>query len=405
MIEIQIPKKIQIAVQQLKRYLVLYGGRGSGKSRNIALILLLEAYYSPLRILCCREIQNSIADSVHSLLVDLINSYTEFQQFFHITDKEIKGLNGSQFIFKGLKKETAGSIKSIEGVDLCWIEESQYISRHSLDILVPTIRKEKSKIIFTMNPTNDDDPIYVDYVLQEREDTVKCEMNWNDNPFFPNILKKEMEWDRSHDADKFNHIWLGKTVKHSEAQIFKGKWIIDNFETPENVTFYFGSDFGFANDATTLIRSFIKDNCLYIDYEFYGVGIEIDETVQAYDSIPESRKWKIYGDNSRPETISYLKRQGFNIYPCDKWAGCVEDRIAYAKNFDKIIIHERCKHTQDEFRLYCYKTDRLTGSILPIIEDKNNHCIDGFFYGLNDFIKNKRRVLNVSNYSAGSLGL
>jgi phage terminase large subunit len=374
---IQIPKKIQQTIQKTKRNLVLYGGRGSAKSQSIARILLAEARQSKLRILCCREVQNSIADSVHSLLKDIINEYEEFQNFFHITDKEITGANGSQFIFRGLKKETAGSIKSIEGIDICWIEEAQFISRHSLGILVPTIRKENSKIIYTMNPTNNDDPVYVDYVLIDREDTVKCEVNYYDNAFFPNVLKKEMEWDRSHDTDKYNHIWLGKTVKHSEAQIFKDKWIIDNFETPENMVFYHGADFGFANDASTLIRCYIKDNCLWIDYEVYGIGIEIDDLSKAYDIIPTSRQWKIYGDNSRPETISYLKRQGFNIQSCDKWQGCIEDRIAYIKNFDKIIVHERCKHTQDEFRLYSYKTDRQTGIILPIVEDKNNHCFNG----------------------------
>ncbi len=405
MLTVQIPQKILQAIQKTKRNIVLYGGRGSAKSQSVARILLAESYQNKIRILCCREVQNSIADSVHSLLKDVINECNEYQKFFKITDKEIIGNNGSQFIFKGLKKETAGSIKSIEGVNVCWIEEAQYISRFSLNILIPTIRKENSKIIFTMNPTNEDDPVYIDYVLPEREDTVKCLVNWNDNPFFPEVLRFEKDYDKLHDTDKYNHVWEGLTVKHSESQIFKGKWIIDDFKTPENIVFYHGADWGFANDATCMIRCFIKDECLYVDKEVYGVGIELDDIYKEFDKIETSRKWVIYADNSRPETISYIARQGYKIKPCNKWQGSIEDGIEYIKKFRKIIIHSECKNMIYEMKTYCYKTDKLTGKILPIIIDANNHCIDALRYALNDLIKQRINIIKPTTYSAGSLGL
>jgi phage terminase large subunit len=404
-LKVQIPQKILLAIQQTRRNLILFGGRGSGKSQSVARILLAEAFKNKIRILCCREIQNSIADSVHSLLKDIINECNEYQEFFKITEKEITGLNGSQFIFKGLKKETAGSIKSIEGINVCWIEEAQFISRFSLDILIPTIRKENSKIIFTMNPTNDDDPVYVDYVLPIRDDTVKCLSNWNDNPFFPEVLKFEKDYDKKHDIDKYNHVWEGLTVKHSESQVFKGKWIIDDFITPNDAEFYHGVDWGFANDATCMIRCFIKNECLYIDKEVYGVGIELDAIANEFDKIETARKWQIYADNSRPETISYIARQGFKIKPCDKWQGSIEDGVEYIKKFKRIIIHSECKNMIYEMKTYCYKTDRLTGKILPVIIDANNHLTDSLRYGINDLIKNKIRIIQPTNYSAGSLGL
>lgn len=402
--KITIPQKILQAFKIFNRCLVLYGGRGSGKSQSVARILLYEAYKNKLRILCCREVQISIADSVHSLLRDIINENEYYQKFFIITENSIKGANGSQFLFKGLKKETAGSIKSLEGVDICWIEEAQFISQYSLDILIPTIRKPNSRIIFTMNPTNDDDPVYETYVKNERIDTVRCEVNFDSNPFFPDVLKNEMEWDRSHNIDKYNHIWQGQTTKHSDAQIFKGKWIVDRFETPE-IDFYHGADWGFANDPTALVRTFIKDNNLYIDNEIGGIGVELDDIAKLFEQIETSKKWQIYADSSRPETISHIKRKGFKIDPCDKWQGSVEDGIEFLKNFDKIIIHERCKNTIYEFKNYSYKTDKLTGKITPNIIDKDNHYIDAIRYACNDLIKNKYRVLQSSGISAGSMGL
>jgi phage terminase large subunit len=310
------------------------------------------------------------------------------------------GLNSSNIIFKGLKKETASSIKSIEGVDVCWIEEAQYISRKSLDILIPTIRKEKSKIILSLNPTNDDDPIYTDYVIANREDNEKVLMNYNDNPFFPEVLKQEMEYDKEHDFDKYLHIWEGQTVKHSDAQVFKDKWSIDKIEKTKNVQCYYGADFGYSPDPNTLIECFIQDNILYITKEAYKVKCEIADTPILYDTIITKQDY-VNADCSRPELISYLKNLGYNIVGKNKLK--VEDGVTFLRSFKKIIIDEGCKNTIYEFRNYCYNVDRITGQITNKLIDKHNHCIDALRYAIYHLIKHCQ--INKTSYSANSLGL
>jgi len=129
------------------------------------------------------------------------------------------------------------------------------------------------------------------------------------------------------------------------------------------------------------------DNRLYVEYEAFGHGVELDELPALYDSIPLSRSWPIKADCSRPETISYLaKRKGFNISAAEKWQGSIEDGIAYLKSFDKIVIHPRCRHTAEEFKLYSYKVDPKTNEVLPIIVDKYNHGIDAIRYSLDGYI-------------------
>lgn len=347
---------------------------------------------SKVRILCCREIQKSIKDSVHKLLSDKI-AELQLESFYTVKVDSIVGVNGTEFIFKGLRHNIQ-DIKSTEGIDYCWVEESQTASQLSLDILIPTIRKPGSQIIFTYNPTNEDDPVHVNYTLQDRPDTLKIKINWNENPFFPEVLKSEMEYDKRVDYGKYLHIWEGECQVHSDAQIFFNKWQVDSFETPENAEFYFGADWGFSQDPTTLIRSFILENTLYIDYEAYAIGVDLDKIPALFRTVPKSEKWTITGDSARPETISFLNQRGFRIESSTKGAGSVEDGIELIRSFDKIIIHERCRHTQDEFRLYSYKRDRLTDQIIPVPEDKNNHLIDALRYAL----QNLKRYASIRRY-------
>jgi phage terminase large subunit len=188
-------------------------------------------------------------------------------------------------------------------------------------------------------------------------------------------------------------VWLGEPLGLSDAQVFKNKFEVQLFETPQNIQFYFGADWGFAQDPTTLIRCFVQNKCLYIDYEAYGVGVEIEDIPKLFDSIPNSKQWRIYADSARPETISYVSRNGYpKLMSVKKWAGSIEDGIEFMRSFDKIIIHPRCKHTIDEFELYSYKQDRLTGDILPIILDKSNHCVDSIRYSLVDHVQNRNQT-------------
>lgn len=355
------------------RYKVFYGGRGGAKSWAYGLELISQSLQRPLRILCARELQISIADSVHKLLGDLI-SRLKLDPYFEITKTQIRSLNGSEFIFKGLR-HNAQEIKSLEGVDICWVEEAQSVSRESWELLIPTIRKEGSEIWISFNPGSPDDETYKRFVVSPPSDAVVVKVGWQDNPWFPATLDRERQYCKEVDPEAYEHIWGGEPRTISDAQIFKGRFEVEAFETPSDARFFHGADWGFAKDPTALVRMFVMKDALYIDAEAYGVGVELDELPTLFDSIPTSRSWPIKADSARPETISYMARKGFRIVAAKKWAGSVMDGIALLKSFRKIVIHPRCKHAADEFRLYSYKVDKTNDDILPIPVDANNHCI------------------------------
>lgn len=373
------------------RYKVFYGGRGSGKSWAVAEALIVMADLARIRVLCCREIQASIKDSSYQVLKDTAERLGIADRFDFL-ETEIRGKRtGSKFIFKGLY-QNAQSIKSTEGIDVAWVEEAQTVSQTSLDILLPTVRKAGSEIWFTFNPLNADDPVYTSFVEQTPPGAYVRKVNFDENPYLPAELRTEMEFMKAHDYEAYLHVWEGFPRTISDAQIFRGHYIVEDF--PDDLwkkadRLFFGADFGFANDPNTLIRCFIFDRRLYVEYEAYGVGVELDEMPQLYDSVPGAREWPIKADASRPETISYLAnrvRPPFRISAAKKWQGSIEDGIAYLKSFDKIVVHPRCKHTADEFRLYSYKIDRQTEEVLPVIVDKNNHCLDALRYSLDGYI-------------------
>ena len=380
MSQVHIPEAFGDLFTSKARIIGYWGGRGSAKSHSVAQALVLKAAQTPLRILCAREIQRSIKDSVKRLLDDKIEE-SGLGWFYDSTDSEIRGLNGSLFVFAGLRSNIA-SIKSLEGLDLCWCEEASTVSQDSLNTLIPTVRKPGSQLIFTWNARYATDPI--EAMLRgpvQRPDAVVKRINWDDNPWFPDVLRTEMEWDRARDPGKYSHIWLGEYLKNSEAQVFKN-WSIEPFETPADARFYFGADWGFSVDPTVLVRCWVKDRTLYIDKEAYRVGCEIDRTPALFDTIEGSRKWPIRADSARPETISYMQRNGFpNITAANKGAGSVEDGVEFLKSYD-IKVHPDCKHTIDELSMYSYKTDKLTGEVLPVLEDKCNHCLDAIRYGI-----------------------
>lgn len=402
MSEITIPviDKLKFLITENHRYKVAYGGRGSGKSIGFADSCLIKALSKKTRILCTRQLQTSIKDSVHKLLCDRIEKLG-LSDYFEITRETIRCTNGSEFIFKGIQNNVM-EIKSMEGIDIAWAEESQSISKESWDVLIPTIRQEGSEIWITFNPDREEDETYARFVLNPPPDCKTVLVNYTDNPFFPDVLRKEMEYCKEIDYPRYEHIWLGKTIIETEAQIFKGKFELKEFEAEPYTEFFYGADWGFSNDPTAITRSFIKDKCLYIEYEAGGVGVEMDELPALFDSVPDSRKWKIRSDCARPETISYVARQGFNCVAADKWKGSVEDGIEYLRSFEKIYIHPRCKHTYEEFKYYSYKKDKISGDILPIVVDAWNHYIDSIRYALEPYIKNKGKMIVASGWEEAS---
>ena len=683
-LQIQLPDKLKFLLSEKHRYKVAYGGRASGKSYSMILASLARAMEKKVRILCVRQFQNSIADSVHKLIADTIYRL-KLDKFFTVTQSSIRCINGSEFIFKGIHNNVQ-EIKSLEGIDIAVCEEAQNVPDDSWEVLIPTIRKEGSEIWICFNPQMEDDATYRRFVKNPPPDCKSVLINYTDNPWCPEVMKKEAENCKAVDMAKYEHIWLGHTVLETDAQIFKGKFELLDFEAEEYTEFYYGADWGFAClggntlvstdkgdipikdikvgdrvltrdgykrvihtknkgkkdvylldfsnknniiitgdhkiftengwtrvdklkeneticvkkstlmgklikgiqkvsilttsiikpekskesttgtygnitmekfqkdilsttkmetrlitrlktlfvsplwniqrfimekswglfqkklqaetdiqkktgqneeknqlklpkidvvyvknvennlllpmsikssvvqnveksliqgiaklntfakyvgkslwhrlttlekpvlknvpinltllkeqeevfditvengeffangllvhncDPTALIRCFIEDNCLYVDYESFGVGVEIDELPQLFKKVPESEKWKIRADCSRPETISYMARHGYNCVAAEKWQGSVEDGIEFLRSFDKIYIHPRCKHLYEEFKYYSYKKDRVSGDILPIVVDAWNHGIDAIRYALQPYIKNRGRM-------------
>jgi len=368
------------------RYKSVYGGRGAARSWTFARLLAGMATARKLRILCTREYQSSIRESVHQLLSNQIDQLG-LSNFYTINRDSIRSTIGSEFIFKGLKINPL-EIKSLEGIDICWLEEAQSISKESWEILIPTIRKDGSEIWLSWNTGEVKDPTYQRFVVNNPDDSISVKATWRDNPYFPAVLEKERLYLQRVDLDAYEWVWEGNPRSISDACVFKNKFVEEEFEAPYGTTFMYGADWGFSNDPTTLVRCYVLENHLYIDYEAYGVGVELDEIPELFSVVPGYQEWRIRGDNSRPETISYLKKKhGLRIEACDKWKGSVEDGISFMRKFEMIHIHQRCKHSLEEFKLYAYKQDTKTQEVLPIIIDKHNHCIDPIRYALDRKIK------------------
>ena len=392
--------KIQTLIESPKRYKVAHGGRGSGKSFGIADVFANRAMNEDgIRILCTRDIQNTLSDSALAILKRVIK-VREIERWFRPTKHGLACVNGTEFIFRGL--QNPDRIKSLEGIKYCWVEEAQRVSQEAWDMLVPTIREPGSEIWINFNPDREDDPVYKNFIATNRPDVEVVKINHSDNEYFPEVLRRELEWDKAHDYDKYLWIWEGNTRKVSERQVFRGKYRVGAFETPDDALFYYGADWGFANDPTVLVRMFIRNNILWIDHESYGIGVDIDDTANLFNSVLGGVDNIITADSARPETISYLRQHGYpKMRPAHKGKGSVEDGIEFIKSFDGVVIHDRCKHTADDFGLYSYKENKLTNEPLPVLEDRNNNCIDAIRYALEQIMMMHGSVANLSMNELG----
>jgi len=216
-LDVEFPEKIGFLFNP-SRYKVLYGGRGSGKSWGVARALLLIGIQKPLRVLCARELQNSITDSVHALLADQIKTLN-LESFYEIQNTVIYGKNGTEFLFAGLKHNVT-KIKSFEGVDVCWVEEAQTVSKSSWDVLLPTIRKDDSEIWITFNPELDTDETYKRFVIVPPANAVVQKVNWSDNPWFPQVLRDEKDDLKARDMDAYLNVWEGNTRQVLDGAVY-----------------------------------------------------------------------------------------------------------------------------------------------------------------------------------------
>ena len=215
--KVEFPSKLRCLFEP-NRYKVLYGGRGGAKSWGIARALLVLGSKKPIRILCAREFMTSMKDSVHKLLSDQIDALG-LGFFYEVTQANIRGKNGSEFSFVGLRNNVA-NVKSYEGVDICWVEEAQTVSKMSWDVLIPTIRKENSEIWVSFNPELETDETYQRFVYSPPETAIVQKINWNDNPWFPETLRLEKDSLKARDIEAYNTVWEGICRKTVDGAVF-----------------------------------------------------------------------------------------------------------------------------------------------------------------------------------------
>lgn len=397
-LEINIADKLIPVWESQARYKILYGGRGGSKSWFFALLAVILGYQRKKKILCLRWFQTSIKDSVLQLLTDTIER-VGLQGFYTVQENKIIGKNGTEFVFKGLARNI-NNIKSFEDASIAWVTEAVDVSKEAWKKLTPTIRKAGSQIWIDFNPEEEEDATYQRFVANPPEDSIVVKINYYDNPFLTDIIKKEMEYDKEYNPDEFDNIWLGECAKTSDAQIMKGKWEEKEFKTPEKVEFYYGSDWGNSGlgDPDCIVRFYVIDGYMYIDQEAYSNVQQIEEYPEFYDSMKGSRENVIRCDNTMEKFRRYLNDRGFSLVNAKKGAGSVEAGIKLLRSFKKIYVHPRCKHTKFEMKNYKYKVDPRTGEVLNIIIDKHNHIIDSIRYAAEPFGKPKSGVAKRSGW-------
>ena len=407
-LQIDTPRALQPLLAPA-RYKGAYGGRGAMKSHHFAGAMIERCMLEQTRAVCIREVQRSLEQSVKRLLEDKIIAFG-VGYAFRVMNTHIETPNGGIIIFNGMQNHTAESIKSLEGYDIAWVEEAQSLSDSSLTLLRPTLRKETSELWFSWNPRHATDPI--DTLLRS-EDTppsaIVVRTNWRQNPWFPDVLRREMEWDRRVDPEKWEHVWEGEYEQHSEARVFKN-WRVEEFTAPKGTIFHIGADWGFSVDPSTMVRCYEsrtdaegkpwERKRIYIDHDILQVGVEVDHLPTFFDGLvcgcafpavgpcrdidnhAWARRWPVIADSARPETISYLRRYGYKrMEPARKGSGSIKEGVMFLQGYE-IIIHPRCQHTIDEFRAYSYVRDPLTNLITPVLKDNKNHIIDPMRYAL-----------------------
>ncbi|MEO1522886.1 MAG: PBSX family phage terminase large subunit, partial [Cyanobacteria bacterium J06633_2] len=382
------------------RYKAAFGGRGGGKSHHFAEMVVEACVNDPdLKVVCIREVQETLEHSAKALIEEKIDSLG-YGSLFRIMDREIRRKGGKGvIIFKGMQKYNATNIKSLEGFSIAWVEEAQDFSATSLRLLRPTIRTEDSELWFSWNPDSESDPVDLFFRKDAPKNSIVLEVNYVDNPHLPETLKKEAEADRERDSDEYNHVWLGRYNKKSKEQVFAGKWIVSEFN-PEQYWDgpYFGADFGFSSHPGALVKCWIYNDYLYIEYGRYDHHVEMNDLTQRWlNYMPECDRYNIRADSAEPKTISYLQQHGMpRIIGVRKWPNSVEEGVRFIRQYNKIVVHSRCTDVIFEMENYKHKVDKRTDDIMPDIVDAHNHCIDALRYALEPLISKQQSAWGVS---------
>ncbi|MHC5307522.1 PBSX family phage terminase large subunit [Bartonella sp. LJL80] len=378
---------------------VFKGGRGSGKTRALAKRSALRIYQLAEMgvegvFLASREHLNSLDESSMEEIKAAIRSEPWLHDYFELGEKYIRTKNRRiSYVFAGLR-HNLDSIKSKARIIGNWTDEAENVSEVAWRKLIPTLREQgsnwKAENWISYNPESPDSATHKRFIEKQPDDCVVTDVNWSDNPWFPDILNTQRLEDQRLRPEIYDHVWEGQFLTLTDAQVFAGKYRISEFElSPSWDGPYQGGDFGFSQDPTAAVRCYISGDVLYVSHEAYKTKLELDDTATFISGkIPDFGRYVTRWDNARPESISYLKRHGLpRSEAVAKWKGSVEDGVQFLRSFREIVIHSRCSNLAREFRLYSYKTDRNTGDVLPVIIDAFNHGIDALRYSVNPMIK------------------
>jgi phage terminase large subunit len=378
---------------------VFKGGRGSGKTRGLALRSALRVYQLAEMgvegvFLASREHLNSLDESSMEEIKAAIRSVDWLHTYFDIGEKYIRTRNRRiSYVFAGLR-HNLDSIKSKARIIGNWTDEAENVSEVAYRKLIPTIRSEGPGWVaenwISYNPESSESATHKRFVEATPGDCIVTNVNWSDNPWFPDILNSQRLEDQRLRPETYDHVWEGAFLTLTDAQVFGGKFVVEDFEPgPGWDGPYQGLDFGFAQDPTAAVECWIYDGKLYIRREAGKTQLELDDTASFIGQrIPSFTDHVARADSARPESISFLRRHGLpRLEAVEKWKGSIEDGVAFLKSFAGIVIHSDCPQTAREFRLYSYKVDRLSGDIRPDIVDANNHFIDALRYAVAPMIK------------------
>lgn len=380
------PKVIEIPTEYKRlfdpdwREAALYGGRFSLKSHTVARYLLIRARMAPTRILCAREFQNSIADSSHQLLADLIVFYGLFE--FKVTDKMIfNEQNGSEFLFKGLHRNEQ-SVKSIEGIDIAWVEEAQTITQTSIEILTPTIRKAGSQIVYTYNRLMEEDPVHLRLVIEGRPNTLVINCNYDialKYGFMPDVIKNEMEDDKKNRPSLYKHKWLGEPSS-VEGRVYRDWQLIDQIPH-EARRIGRGLDFGYSVDPTAVVDVYEYNGGYILDEVVYRKGMSNAEIANA---LKEGDILTV-ADCAEPKSIDEIKAHGITIVGADKGRDSVLHGIQLMQQH-KFSVTSRSKNIWEEYSRYMWDRDK-EGRWLQRPENGADHSLDAIRYIMQRHLK------------------
>jgi len=378
---IEIPIEYKRLFDKDWREAAIYGGRFSGKSHTVARYLLIRGRMGKIRIGCFREFQSSIAESSHQLLSDLIKLYglTDYK----VTDKSIiNTVTGTDFIFKGLWNNEQ-SIKSIEGIDIAWVEEAQTITEESINVLTPTVRKAGSQIIYTYNRLVEDDPVHKRLVLEGRPNTLVINVNYDimiKYGMMPEVIRVEMEDDKANRPTLYKTKWLGEPTG-IERRIYKDWAIIDEIPHEARLERY-GLDFGYTNDPTSIVAIYYYNGGYILDEITYSKGLSNKQIADILKNYPKAL---VIADSAEPKSIDEIHSYDIDIVGAEKGADSIRNGISVVQS-QRVSVTKRSSNIIREYSNYLFMEDR-DGKIVNVPEAGFDHALDAVRYGLVSLVK------------------